>query len=122
MPPASLPQLTFPFDEATDHSDEPVERLLKAFADGLNVVVAVSCAILGPNDFKPSRMGRTLIDFANGRLWSGVNTAAIVGGTLHVGIGFFVVRPSLSGGVLSASVDDQGYVGVPMEERADWPN
>lgn len=41
---------------------------LKAFADGLPVVVATSCAILGPNDFVPSRMGRTLIDFANGRL------------------------------------------------------
>ena len=26
---------------------------LKAFADGLPVVVATSCAILGPNDFKP---------------------------------------------------------------------
>lgn len=41
---------------------------LKAFAEGLNVVVAVSCAILGPNDYKPSRMGRTLIDFAKGKL------------------------------------------------------
>jgi nucleoside-diphosphate-sugar epimerase len=41
---------------------------LKAFADGLPVVVATSCAILGPNDFKPSRLGRTLVDFANGRL------------------------------------------------------
>lgn len=41
---------------------------LKAFANGLPVVVAVSCAILGPNDFKPSRMGRTLIDFANRKL------------------------------------------------------
>lgn len=41
---------------------------LKAVADGLEVVVAVSCAILGPNDFKPSRMGRLLCDFANGRL------------------------------------------------------
>lgn len=40
----------------------------KAVAEGLPVVVAVSCAILGPNDFKPSRMGRTLVDFANGRL------------------------------------------------------
>jgi 3beta-hydroxysteroid-4beta-carboxylate 3-dehydrogenase (decarboxylating) len=43
---------------------------LKAFADGLPVVMAVSCAILGPNDFKPSRMGQTLIDFANGNLWA----------------------------------------------------
>ena len=41
---------------------------LKAVANGLDVVVAVPCAILGPNDFKPSPMGRTLIDFANGKL------------------------------------------------------
>jgi nucleoside-diphosphate-sugar epimerase len=43
---------------------------LKAFADGLHVVVAVSCAIIGPNDFKPSRLGRTLVDFANRKLWA----------------------------------------------------
>ena len=41
---------------------------LKAVADGLDVVIAISCAILGPNDFKPSRMGQVLIDYANGRL------------------------------------------------------
>jgi nucleoside-diphosphate-sugar epimerase len=41
---------------------------LKAYADGLHVVVATSCAILGPHDYKPSRMGRTLRDFANGKL------------------------------------------------------
>lgn len=41
---------------------------LKAFAEGLDVVVAVSCAILGPYDFKPSRMGQVLIDFARNRL------------------------------------------------------
>ena len=36
--------------------------------DGLDVVIATSCAILGPNDFRPSRMGKLLLDFANGRL------------------------------------------------------
>jgi nucleoside-diphosphate-sugar epimerase len=41
---------------------------LKAAADGLDVVIAVSCAILGPNDFKPSRMGQVLIDYAHRRL------------------------------------------------------
>ena len=41
---------------------------LRAVARGLEVVVATSCAILGPNDFLPSRMGKTLCDFANGRL------------------------------------------------------
>jgi nucleoside-diphosphate-sugar epimerase len=41
---------------------------LRAVARGLDVVVATSCAILGGNDFLPSRMGKTLCDFANGRL------------------------------------------------------
>jgi len=41
---------------------------LKALANGLDVVIAISCAILGPWDFKPSRMGQVLIDYANGRL------------------------------------------------------
>ena len=51
------------------HSKFGVEReCLNAALEGLPVVVAISCAILGPWDFKPSRMGRTLIDFANGRL------------------------------------------------------
>jgi 3beta-hydroxysteroid-4beta-carboxylate 3-dehydrogenase (decarboxylating) len=41
---------------------------LKATAEGLDVVIAVSCAILGPYDFKPSRMGQVLVNYANGRL------------------------------------------------------
>jgi nucleoside-diphosphate-sugar epimerase len=41
---------------------------LKAVVDGLDVVIATSCAILGPHDYKPSRMGRLLLDFAAGRL------------------------------------------------------
>ena len=40
----------------------------RAALEGLDVVVAVSCAILGPNDHKPSRMGFTLCDFAHGKL------------------------------------------------------
>ena len=41
---------------------------LKAVADGQEVVIAISCAIIGPNDFKPSRMGRVIQDFARGRM------------------------------------------------------
>lgn len=41
---------------------------LRAHADGLEVVVATSCAIIGPHDYVPSRMGRVLIDFAHGKL------------------------------------------------------
>jgi nucleoside-diphosphate-sugar epimerase len=58
------------------HRTMPYERskvlveheCLKAVADGQDVVIATSCAILGGNDYLPSRMGRTLCDFANGKL------------------------------------------------------
>ncbi len=43
-------------------------EVLKACVDGVDALVATSCAVLGPWDFKPSRMGRTLLDFAHGRL------------------------------------------------------
>jgi nucleoside-diphosphate-sugar epimerase len=41
---------------------------LKAALRGLDVVVCTSTAIMGPHDYKPSRMGRVLLDFAHGRL------------------------------------------------------
>jgi nucleoside-diphosphate-sugar epimerase len=50
----------------TKHLTE--HECLKAHADGLNVVVVTSCAIVGPHDYEPSRMGRVLIDYAHGRL------------------------------------------------------
>jgi nucleoside-diphosphate-sugar epimerase len=63
-----------PFDPFQRHLPYSVSKsfveheCLKAAVEGLDVVVAVSCAILGPWDFKPSRMGRVLVDFANRRL------------------------------------------------------
>ncbi|MDD5034564.1 MAG: NAD-dependent epimerase/dehydratase family protein [Methylococcaceae bacterium] len=61
----------YPFDRHlpygfTKHLTE--HECLKAHANGLNVVIASSCAIIGPHDYMPSRMGRVLIDFAHGRL------------------------------------------------------
>jgi degradative hydroxymethylglutaryl-CoA reductase len=41
---------------------------LKAVVEGVDAVIATSCAVLGPWDYKPSRMGRTLIDFSHGKL------------------------------------------------------
>jgi nucleoside-diphosphate-sugar epimerase len=55
---------------------------LKAYAEGLNVVIATSTAIVGPNDFKPSRMGRVLLSYARGRL-----PAYIAGGFEFVAAG-----------------------------------
>jgi nucleoside-diphosphate-sugar epimerase len=61
----------YPFEKLPpySHTKAAVEHeCLKAVVEGLDVVIATSCAIIGPNDFKPSRMGKTLIDFANGKL------------------------------------------------------
>jgi len=55
---------------------------LKFACDGLPVVMVVSTAVLGPNDFGPSRMGRVIADFANREL-----TAFIPGGFEFVGAG-----------------------------------
>jgi nucleoside-diphosphate-sugar epimerase len=41
---------------------------LKAVVAGLDVVIATSCAIVGPADYKPSRMGKVVKDFANRKL------------------------------------------------------
>jgi nucleoside-diphosphate-sugar epimerase len=52
---------------------------LRVVADGLDAVIATSCACIGPYDYLPSRMGRTMIDFAHGRL-----RAYIPGGFMFV--------------------------------------
>jgi dihydroflavonol-4-reductase len=65
--PSDEKQAFYPF-----HHHMPYERskawveheCLKAAVEGLHVVIAISCAILGPNDFKPSRMGRVIKDFS----------------------------------------------------------
>jgi nucleoside-diphosphate-sugar epimerase/phytoene/squalene synthetase len=43
-------------------------EVLKACVDGVDAVIATSCAVLGGHDYKPSRMGRLLLDFTHGRL------------------------------------------------------
>lgn len=40
----------------------------KAIADGLDAVIATSCAVFGPHDYMPSRLGRVLCDYCNGDL------------------------------------------------------
>jgi nucleoside-diphosphate-sugar epimerase len=51
------------------HSKACMEHeCLKAIAKGLDVVIAISCAIIGPHDYRPSRVGQAFIDYAHGRL------------------------------------------------------
>ncbi len=61
----------YPFSEHLPYgrTKQLVEHeVLKACVDGLDAVIATSCAVLGPYDHKPSRMGRLLLDFTHGRL------------------------------------------------------
>ena len=55
-----------------------------------------------------SRMNQVV--FADGLLWSGLNT--IVAPGPRDGIAFFVVRPSVSGGQVGGTIRNQGYVAV----------
>lgn len=41
---------------------------LRAVALGQDVVIAISCAVVGPADYMPSRLGRALCDYSNGKL------------------------------------------------------
>jgi hydroxymethylglutaryl-CoA reductase len=61
----------YPFDDVLPYArtKQQVEHeCLKACVEGLDVVIATSCAIMGPHDYMPSRMGRTLMDHAHGKL------------------------------------------------------
>jgi degradative hydroxymethylglutaryl-CoA reductase len=61
----------WPFEDVLPYARTKVlveHESLKACVEGLDVVIATSCAILGPHDYKPSRMGQTLLDYAHGKL------------------------------------------------------
>jgi hypothetical protein len=55
--------------------------------------------------------------FAAGKLWGGVNTVVKTeNGITHVGIAYFIVTPSFpTGGSLSATIANQGYISVNGE-------
>jgi 3beta-hydroxysteroid-4beta-carboxylate 3-dehydrogenase (decarboxylating) len=72
---------------------------LKAVVEGLDVVIATSCAIIGPWDFKPSPMGRVLVDFARGKL-----RAYIPGG-----FEFVAARDIVEGHLLAMSKGRPGH-------------
>ncbi|MCA9549743.1 MAG: DNA mismatch repair protein MutS [Myxococcales bacterium] len=51
------------------HTKELMEQeALRAVAEGQDVVIATSCALLGPHDYKPSPMGQTMLDYTHGKL------------------------------------------------------
>ena len=56
---------TMPYERSKSLVEQECWR---AAATGQDVVVATCCAVVGGADFLPSRLGRTLCDYANGRL------------------------------------------------------
>ncbi len=58
-------QVTMPYERSKAWAEFEV---LRAVADGQDVVIATSCALIGGHDYMPSRMGRVIRDFANGKL------------------------------------------------------
>jgi len=71
----------------------------------------------GPGNFQPQllntnddRMNQVV--YANGNLYSAVNTVLGSGPTLRAGIAYFVIAPSIQGHLVSASMTNQGYVSV----------
>jgi nucleoside-diphosphate-sugar epimerase len=60
----------YPFEGAMPyaHTKALAElEMLKAVVDGLDAVIATSCACVGPHDYIPSRMGRTMCDYVKGK-------------------------------------------------------
>ncbi|MEO6950723.1 MAG: NAD-dependent epimerase/dehydratase family protein [Polyangia bacterium] len=55
-------QTTLPYERSKAWVEHEV---LRAVAEGQDVLIATSCAIIGGNDYVPSRMGRLIRDFAN---------------------------------------------------------
>ena len=83
----SFSAVGYDLDDTSAPSDEgmpfyPMERTMpyerskslveqecwRAAAAGQDVVVATCCAVVGGADFLPSRLGRTLCDYTNGKL------------------------------------------------------
>jgi nucleoside-diphosphate-sugar epimerase len=60
-----------PFDELLDYemSKAVMEvEVQRAVGRGQDVVIVNPCGVVGPNDYRPSSLGQTIVDFANRRL------------------------------------------------------
>jgi hypothetical protein len=83
----------------------PVPQRQRPGPRPLGSLVGEPLPIVEAND---SRMNQVV--FADGLLWSGLNT--IVAPGPRDGIAFFIVRPSVSGGQVGGTIRRQGYVAV----------
>ncbi len=87
---------------------QPPAATQKAGPRPLGQALGEPLETLNSND---DRMNQVV--YANGLLWSGVNTIVQSPNTsARVGIAYFLVRPSVAGGQVQASMAKQGYVSV----------
>lgn len=69
-----------------------------------------------PENFLNSNDDRmNQVVYANGMLFSGVNTVVASNGASRTGIAYFVVTPSVSGGQVSGTMTNQGYVSLQFD-------
>ena len=69
--PADETMQFYPMDRTMPYERSKVlveHECLRAVAVGQDVVIATCCAVVGGADYVPSRLGRTLCDYANGKL------------------------------------------------------
>jgi len=67
----------------------------------------------GPLDSNDSRMQQTM--WVNGKLWGALDTALQMTGQTRAGIEWFTVSPSTATGTVTASLANQGYLGINNE-------
>jgi len=77
-------------------------------ASGCGLFAGPTAVPEGPIATNDDRMNQVV--FADGKLWSGVNTSVNVKGNLQAGIAYFIVEPRLTGGVVAARMSSQGYI------------
>jgi hypothetical protein len=83
----------------------PVPQRQRPGPRPLGASVAEPLPVVEAND---SRMNQVV--FADGLLWSGLNTIVAPGS--RDGIAYFIVKPSVSGGQVGGTIRNQGYVAV----------
>src|SRR5204863_827010 len=72
---------------------------------------AAGAEVVASPDSNDTRMQQVM--YANGKLWGALDTALNPdGGAQRAGIGYYIVKPDVSTGALTAKVALQGYVGV----------
>jgi len=77
------------------------------FLEGIKDPFAETAADLDSND---TRMQQ--VTFVNGRLWGALDTALSVSSNKQAGVEWFSVAPSTGSGSVTATLDNQGYVGL----------